>query len=395
MRVCLLTPEFLPRWGGIGAYAYNLAQGISRDVELHVVTAEDGRAWEDGPLPDGVRVHTLPAGNGVAGPSSPLRFQLAVARQLPKLIQDHGFDIVHANHAYMSDLLLRLRKVRAATVVTVHTTLGTQIGGTQRAGSRMPRTALERWVLRWRSLLLPIERLYLRRSSNVIFVSRWVQRHARQRYGIAPKVGEVIPNGVDTEFFSPAAPGLARTGADRPTILFAGRLMAQKGIGTLLDAVSRLGPDVRLLLVGPGDAAPWEGVARGYGLSRDRCHFVGRVPYAGMPDLYRQAQAVVLPSFAESCPMVALEAMASATPLVAADTGGVGEIVRDGETGWLFPPGDAGQLADRLEIVLGGSDRVRHVSAQARAWAAAFATVERMAERTLGVYERTLAEGDT
>src|SRR2546427_542898 len=142
------------------------------------------------------------------------------------------------------------------------------------------------------------------------------------------------------------------TRSGRPTLLFAGRLLAMKGIETLLRAMARLDPSVRLLLAGPGEQGPWKALAYDLGLTSERCEFLGRVPYEAMPTLYRQVDAVVLPSFTESCPMVALEAMACGTPLIAADVGGVSEIVRDGETGWLFPAGDADGLASCVQSVL-------------------------------------------
>ncbi|TLZ77571.1 MAG: glycosyltransferase family 4 protein, partial [Methanobacteriota archaeon] len=178
--------------------------------------------------------------------------------------------------------------------------------------------------------------------------------------------------------------------SDRPTLLFAGRLLAMKGIETLLRAMARLDPSVRLLLAGPGDQGPWKALAYDLGLTSDRCEFLGRVPYESMPTLYRQVDAVVLPSFTESCPMVALEAMACGTPLIAADVGGVSEIVRDGETGWLFPAGDTHGLVSCIEAVLGNAVRTERVRLRARAWAEANASIDRMAEQTFRFYERLL-----
>ena len=173
-------------------------------------------------------------------------------------------------------------------------------------------------------------------------------------------------------------------------LLFAGRLLALKGIDTLLRAMTRVDPQVRLTLAGPGDQGPWKALSRDLRLPADRVEFLGRVPYPQMPDLYRAVDAVVLPSFTESCPLVALEAMACGTPIIAADVGGVSEVVRDGETGWLFPPGDVDGLVSRIAAVLGDPDRAGRVSANARAWVEANATIPTMADRTLHVYEQLL-----
>jgi len=391
VKVCILTPEFLPAWGGVGTYAYNLARGLQDRAEVHVLTGATPTPV-DGDL-DGVQVHPAFREWNSAGDVSPFRFQAAVFRRLPRLAQRHGFDIVHTNHAYMSDLLVRLRRRSAATVVTVHTTLDTQVGGTAQASRGVPRDGLEARIARWRVFLEAVERHYLRGTPAMIFVSRWLRDRTFQSYRVRPQLSTVVPNAIDTERLSPAAAADgedASGSSDRPTLLFAGRLLAMKGIETLLRAMARLDPSVRLLLAGPGDQGPWKALAYDLGLTSDRCEFLGRVPYESMPTLYRQVDAVVLPSFTESCPMVALEAMACGTPLIAADVGGVSEIVRDGETGWLFPAGDTHGLVSCIEAVLGNAARTERVRLRARAWAEANASIDRMAEQTFRFYERLL-----
>ncbi len=397
MKVCILTPEFLPMWGGVGAYCYQLARELSGKAEVHVLTANGGHIEESCGVSDGIEVHSALRPDGSAKEVSPFQFQLGVLRDLPRLMQDHKFDIVHANHAYMSDILARLRRSSAANVVTVHTTLDTQIFGTRGAGSDSPRQIIEDRVSRWRHLLTPLEGYYLRRTPSLIFVSKWIRARAKERYGITPRFSAVVPNGVDTGLFSPTARGsrpdtqIIPTGS--PTLLFAGRLLAQKGIALLFQAMASLGRDAGLLVAGPGEQEAWRSLAHCLGLTPERCGFLGAVPYARMPSLYRQVSAVVLPSYAESCPMVALEAMASGTPIIAADVGGVSEIVRDEETGWLFPRGDIVGLIDRIDTVLSDRARAQRVCERARRWVEDFATVDRMGDQTFQFYERILREG--
>ena len=389
MKVCLLTPEFLPMWGGVGAYTYSLATQLRDEMEVHVLTAENGMGTDETLIPEGVHVHSIPL-KGVSPENSPLRFQLGVRRALPRLAQKHGFDIVHTNHAYMSDLFLRGNRARP-TVLTVHTTLDTQSTGTRRAGNGTPSQALEGSILRWRSLLSQVERYYLRRKSSIIFVSRWVRDRTVSRYSVHPRHATIVPNGVDTDMFSPN--GGTRRGAGEhagSTLLFAGRLLALKGIGTLLEAMTYLDDDVDLILAGPGNQTGWRSLVHQLGLE-ERCRFAGSVYYGEMPALYRSVDAVVLPSFGESCPLVALEAMASGTPLIAANSGGIAEIVQDDETGWLVPPGDARGLATRIRTVLRHPKEAQRVSSQARAWTEAHATIGRMADWTRRFYDDILA----
>ena len=204
MKVCILTPEFLPAWGGVGTYAYNLARGLQDRAEVHVLTGAAAPPRVDEDL-EGVQVHPAFPGGNSRHEVSPFRFQAAVFRRLPRLARRYGFDIVHANHAYMSDLLVRLRRRSAATVVTVHTTLETQVGGTARASPAAPRDSLEGRIARWRLLLETVERHYLRGTPAMIFVSRWLRDRTLRSYRVHPRLSTVVPNAIDT-----AAPRASR-----------------------------------------------------------------------------------------------------------------------------------------------------------------------------------------
>lgn len=402
MRICLLTPEFLPSWGGIGTYTYSLARGLQGAAEVHVVTTDGALPTGDVPGLDRVQIHKLRTGGTGRQGASSIRFQMAVCRHLPRLAREAGFDIVHSNHAQMADVLSRLRPMDARTVVTVHTTLDAQLAGTKQASPVAQPQDVERRVFRHRRLLRMVERQYLRKSPSLIFVSRWIREQALATYALSPTNSAVIPNAVDTEMFSPyqwPAPSSSASGVGegtRPfTILYAGRLLAQKGLGTLLQAVRYMPPRVRVRIAGPGDMGPWKTFAKNEGIPADRCEFLGRVDYERMPELYHSADALVLPSFLESCPLAALEGMSCGTPVIAANVGGVSEILRDGETGWLFAPGDSRALADRVSAVAEGGPAVHRVLFQARRWIEANATVKRMAGQTMEFYRTALGEGNT
>ena len=400
MRVCLLTPEFLPSWGGIGTYTYYLARGLAQRAEVHVVTSDAPLSKEGLPGLDRVQIHALPTGGRGHPGASSVRFQMAVWKHLPRLARDGGFDVVHSNHAQMSDLLARLRSMDASRVVTIHTTLDTQLAGTLKASPGVQPQDTERTVVRHRNLLRMVERGYLRNSPSLIFVSRWIRDQALATYGLRPRHSRIVPNAVDTELFSPyrwPRPSAAESNGTGShfTLLYAGRLLAQKGLGTLLRAIRFMPERVRVRIAGPGDPGPWRELATRLGVPPERYEFLGRVAYEDMPALYHSADAVALPSYLESCPLAALESMACGTPLVAADVGGVSEIVRDGETGWLFPAGDARALGERVGWLADQGVAVHRVLFQARRWTEANAAVDRMARDTLELYRAALGEVDT
>ena len=109
--------------------------------------------------------------------------------------------------------------------------------------------------------------------------------------GLFTCVSEIVPNAIDTERLSPEGRGLEEDASPSrpPTLLFAGRLLALKGIDTLLRAMTRVDDTIRLKLAGPGDRAPWRALSKALGLSEDRCEFLG--PYDGRPVWHRSPGA--------------------------------------------------------------------------------------------------------
>jgi glycosyltransferase involved in cell wall biosynthesis len=150
------------------------------------------------------------------------------------------------------------------------------------------------------------------------------------------------------------------------TVVFAGRLSPEKGVDTLIDAVGRLGGDVRLEVAGEGpDRSRLEALASR--VAPDRVRFAGRLDQKEMDTLVAGASTLVLPSrWYENQPMVVLEAFARAVPVVASDLGGTPELIRNGTDGFLVPPDDPAALAASLEALLSDPGRARNMGRAAR-----------------------------
>jgi glycosyltransferase involved in cell wall biosynthesis len=205
-----------------------------------------------------------------------------------------------------------------------------------------------------------IEAYGLRYAAAVIVTTPELAAHVAGRVG-AGKV-HLIPNGVDTDRFSPdpRPPNPVRQ------VLYVGRLSKEKNLSTLIAAAARLPNriDARLIFIGQGPL--WESLeaqARALGV---RVDLLGVVDHRLLPRHFREADAFVLPSFTEGHPKTLLEAMSCGVPCVASARGGNRSTIRDGETGLLFEPDDVDGLALRLERVLTSEETARGLAAEAR-----------------------------
>jgi glycosyltransferase involved in cell wall biosynthesis len=205
----------------------------------------------------------------------------------------------------------------------------------------------------------------------------------------------VIPNGVDAARFVPPAPveeARRALGADAsPLVGSVGCLAARKDYGTLLEALRLLGDRglaFRAALVGDGpDRDALEARATALGLA-------GRVRFLGERDdierLLPGMDVFVLSSREEGIPNALLEAMAAGRACVATAVGGTPEVLRDGETGWLVPPGEPGALADALEQALTRPGEARRRGEAACLAAREEMSIEAMVRRHEEFYERAI-----
>ncbi|WP_262500267.1 glycosyltransferase [Phycicoccus endophyticus] len=131
-----------------------------------------------------------------------------------------------------------------------------------------------------------------------------------------------------------------------------GRLSAEKNVNELLEAAAVLPPHARVEIVGDGSERPrLEALAEDLGIT-ERVRFLGLVPDEELVRAYRRCTVFCMPGTAELQSLVTMEAMAAGKPVVAADAMALPHLVRPGRNGWLYPPGDVRELADRIAQVL-------------------------------------------
>jgi glycosyltransferase involved in cell wall biosynthesis len=262
-----------------------------------------------------------------------------------------GAGLVHAHWWFPGGVQALLARTGLPLVTTLH---GTDV---RLARSRPPARAACARVLR--------------RSTTVTAVSTWL---AAQATTIAPGLPtpQVAPMPVDETAFHPPP-------ADHPRdeLLFVGRLDHQKGAEVALRAVAELrgaAAALPLRVVGDGPARQHlRQLAADLGLAA-RVRWETQLPQAALADRYRHAVALLAPAQHEGLGLAAVEAQLSATPVVAAASGGLLDVVTDGETGLTFPPGQPAALARAIETLLADPATAARLAEAGRHAAARFTT---------------------
>ena len=300
----------------------------------------------------------------------------AAFARLARLIRRGGFDLVHA-HSFRTEL-------------------GAVIG--TRAMSDRPRLVrtVHNWDdfytrPRWRGLA----RAATRSMDRVVAISDAVETFLRAGAGLPDAPIERIHYGLDVTPYRPDAPPPSRRGGDaRPTLGVLARLAPQKGHRVLFDAMPSIVADVPGLLariVGHEElstVAELRAYAAGRGVA-DQVSFEGFC--ADVPALLADLDVFVLPSLWEGFGLVLLEAMAAGRPIVASAVGPIPEIVVDGETGLLVPPGDPDALARAVVRVLRAPDLAAHLGRAGRARVEAHFGLDGMVARTDALYQELLS----
>lgn len=298
-------------------------------------------------------------------------YRQSIGRAFDRALNEFHPDIVYATWAYPDGwaAVKLARKANLPVVVKVH---GSDIHLLDKHPARKRRT-----------------REALCQADGVIAVSEDL---ARQVVGLGIDSGRVyvVSNGVDSDLFSPSSRGEARRrlnlSDDRPIIVFVGNLVPVKGVDVLVRACkifSEEKMDFSCYLIGRGPLQKsLEHQIQSCGL-QGKIQCLGSKPHKELPDWYRAANLVVLPSHSEGLPNVLLEAVACGTRFVASDVGGIREIAI-GDRGKLVPPGDAAALAQAIQSMLCDStQQSSHLPAISRSFAESARDLARLLERTI------------
>jgi glycosyltransferase involved in cell wall biosynthesis len=378
MKICMLAPEFLPVWGGVGTYIVELVRHLPKDIETHVMTPErfgfgkDGRfSTSDYDLSryfgSNVHVHYICKASETFFYNA--RFQYACLRQVPKLVKEEHIDLIHSHTAHMPDLLLQFKKLSVPTVTTVHTTIEGQRRGTKSSGMNFRGLeSSEKLTYLTYPFLRLAEINYFSRKRYYLMVSNWMRDQVCKQYPkIDPSSIFVVHNSVDTETFSPIK---GKETSRRAIILFTGRLIAAKGIMYLAEAMPRVlreYPEALFVFIGAGNSFPYQRQLKENGVSEKNFEFLGYLKEPrDLVEYYRAASVYVAPTLYENLPIRVLEAMACGVSVIASNVCAIPEAIDDGVNGILISPGSVRELTDAICMLLGDSNFRKKIGDNAR-----------------------------
>jgi alpha-maltose-1-phosphate synthase len=386
LRVAMLTREYPPEvYGGAGVHVEYLARSLADlvDLTVHCQGADrpDGALarGDDRPFPPAVAHRPWAK---LAAASSALQ---VISTDLAMTAAAGGADLVHSHTWYanlaghLSSLLYGVPHVMTAhSLEPLRPWKAEQLGGGYALSSWCERTAIES-------------------AAAVIAVSQGMAADIRVSYPAVPADRvHVIYNGIDANQYRPdqGRDALDRFGIDpaAPSVVFIGRVTRQKGLPVLLRAAEWIDPSAQLVLcAGQADTAELQaevtGLVEHLRASRSGVIWLpGMLAKSEVIQILSHATVFVCPSEYEPLGIVNLEAMACGCAVVASDVGGIPEVVADGETGRLVPPGDERALAEAVNALIANPASAAEFGSRGRKRAVAEFSWDKIAAQTAGLY---------
>jgi len=405
LNICIVSWEFPPFFwaGGEGIYTAGLCDALLKlDHNVTVLTTHltiDKVDYDelDKGMPNVVFVPTINK-----RPLRLLSFFLRANAIIRELGKNRNFDVVHYTNDYGGPVISR-NEINRPIITTMHHPYVAERGVLSHLGygdTTYFFTLLSKYMS---------ARIACRRATKIIAVSRFTAEGIINGYRISPEKVTIIPDAVDTNRFNPSVSGHDlrerwKLHSD-PLVVFVGRLVQNKGLNHLIKAFASVLqeiPDAKLIVVGEegkselvGGGIKNELVIMSKKLNlKNSIKFLGRASSEDLPKIYAAADVVVLPSIMEGFGITLLEAMATAKPCIATTVGGIPDVITNGETGILVPPGDSSALYEAICTVLKDRSLARKFGEAGCRRAEEGFTWDIVAKKTVAVYERALKQID-
>ncbi len=336
MKIALVSEYYYPLLGGITEHVHNLAGALSKKGHEVTVVTHNLKPRKYHHFPDEPLTFTVERfGKGIPiysnGSFARVTLGRGLGENLTRFFEREKFDVIHA-HSPLTPILplVAVRRSNApVTVGTFHTYFDRSHGY-----GLLKKKFME-------SMNMMDGRIVVS-DACVEALSRYFDTDYR-----------VIPNGVDTDYFHPDTPMMPEFDDGKLNILFVGRFDPRNGLKTMLEAfrlVKRQYDNCRLIVVGDGPLRPYYRTIMDKKLAED-IHFAGLIN-GGRPNYYASADIYCTPCTKASFGVVLLEAMASATPIVASDINGYRLVMDDNRQGILVPETSAAGFAEALMRLL-------------------------------------------
>ena len=354
LRVLIAAETYPPDVNGAARFAERLAGGLTgRGHDVHVVAPSvEGPPGKE--VHDGVTVHRVRSHRYFMRPDFQVCMPWETGPATAALLEEIDPDVVHTQaHMVVGRYVVRAAARTGRPLVATNHLMPENLA----AHAPVPR-AMQRlgYRIAWKDL----GRIFGRADVVTAPTPRAVELLHR-----LAGLTEAFPVscGIDADHYHSAAEPDAV-----PSVLFVGRMDQEKRVDELIKAFAALPPGLpaTLDLIGDGpERGAWTALVAELGIG-DRVRFHGFVPEEALVEAYARAAVFCMPGIAELQSLVTLEAMASGTPVIAADAMALPHLVRPGRNGWLFRPGDVSQLTAQLSTLLGDADLRRRMGAASR-----------------------------
>ena len=398
LSVCILSREYPPDtcWGGIGTYTHRLAQGlVAVGHTVHVVcqSLDVDREYNN----EGVHVYRVshkaffPVKGRLREFGLRWEYSRSVCEKVREIVERERIDIVEAPNISGEGLIYSFNK-KVPLVTRLHTHFS------EVAHFLNWKMTFDRRMSCW------FENAAILRSDMVTCSTKAHARLVAKELGIDSGKIKIVPLGVRMpNIFS------GRQENAPMTVLFVGRLEKRKGIHTLMEAVPMVLkeiPNAKFIIVGrdsyiTDEEVNFHGPAHlSYKAKlikmlpeecRGRVEFLGYVPEEALGQLYSSCDIFVAPSLYESFGQIYIEAMSYGKPVIGCGVGGVPEVIIDGQTGILVPPGDPARLSSAIVGLLSSPATCQKMGEAARDHVKESFSLEEMITRTVSVYEEVLS----
>ena len=389
LNVMMLSWEFPPRViGGISPHVYHLSRSLAKEgVKVYVVTCDFPDA-PDHEVIDGVEVYRI---DSYKNPSPDFAtwvylMNLNMQKETAALTKKIGrkIDVLHCHDWLVANAGIGLKHIfRKPLLVTMHST---EIG--RRDGLH---TTTEKMIHETEAWLTY-------EAWKVVCCSDYMISHVKWAFGLPNDKLAMIPNGVETKYYSNKEDLTAFRSKyalpEEKIVLFVGRLVYEKGIHILINAVPKVLDKVnaKFIIVGTGYMKEQLlNIVRSVGLEH-KVLFEGFVDEPSLLKLQQCADVSVVPSLFEPFGIVALEAMAAKSPVVASDTGGLSEIIQHDVTGVKVYPNNPDSLAWGINRILLDDGYRRRIRENAYNRVLEMYDWEKIAQKTKQIYETVLGE---